>query len=281
MRSHKAPPFGASARRTAGLLGVLLALATLLAIPSARVRAEAEVERGLAIVREAERRNQGWGDSVAEARMILRDRQGSASVRRMELRSLEAGQGADGSRTVLFFRSPPDVDGTALLTHSHPTRDDDQWLYLPEIKRVKRISGSGKSGSFMGSEFSYEDMRDAQIEKYTFRFEREEACGAGSCFVVERRPRDEDSMYIRQLVWIDTAEYRTLKIAFYDRKNYHLKTLTIGDHRRYLDRYWRPHRLVMENHQSGKSTELLWENYRFRQNLSPRDFEQTSLDWLR
>lgn len=243
--------------------------------------AETDAEKGLAIVREAERRNQGWGDSIAEARMILRDRQGSASERRMELRSLEAGRGSDGGRTLLFFRSPPDVNGTALLTHAHTDRDDDQWLFLPEIRRVKRISGSGKAGSFMGSEFSYEDMRDAQIEKYQFRFEREEGCGALRCFVVERRPRDEDSMYIRQLVWIDTAEYRTVKTAFFDRKNFHLKTLEIGDFRRYLDRYWRPHRLVMENHQTGKITELLWENYRFQQNLAVRDFEQTSLEWLR
>lgn len=267
--------------RGPGWRSAVLALTALLTIQSPGARAESDADKGLAIVREAERRNQGWGDSIAEAQMILRDRQGSASVRRMELRSLEAGQGTDGGRTVLFFRSPPDVDGTALLTHSHETRDDDQWLYLPEIKRVKRISGSGKSGSFMGSEFSYEDMRDAQIGKYTFRLEREEACGEESCFVVERRPRDEDSMYTRQLVWIEKAEYRTVKTAFFDRKNYHLKTLTIGDYRRYLGKYWRPHRLVMENHQSGKSTELLWQNYRFRQNLSPRDFEQTSLDWLR
>jgi len=231
-------------------------------------------------VREAERRNKGWVDSVADARMILRDRQGNASERRMELRSLEAAPGLDGGRTLLFFRSPADVDGTALLTHAHRTRDDDQWLYLPEIKRVKRISGSGKSGSFMGSEFSYEDMRDAQIEKYSFHYQGEEACGEARCFVVERRPLDEDSMYVRQLVWIDTAEYRTLKIAFFDRKNYQLKTLTLGDYRRYLDRYWRPHRLVMENHQTGKSTELLWLNYRFQQNLAVRDFDQGSMSWL-
>jgi hypothetical protein len=277
MLSHNLLPPG----RAPGWRAFFLALAALLAMQTTGAHAESAAEKGLAIVREAERRSQGWVDSVADARMILRDRQGNASVRRMELRSLEAGPGTDGGRTLLFFRSPPDVDGTALLTHSHATRDDDQWLYLPEIKRVKRISGSGKSGSFMGSEFSYEDMRDAQIEKYAFRFEREEACGEGTCFVVERRPRDEDSMYVRHLVWIDTAEYRTLKIVFFDRKNYHLKTLTIGDHRRYLDRYWRPHRLVMENHQSGKSTDLLWESYRFRQNLSVRDFEQGSLSWLR
>ena len=262
-----------------GLAAAFLAL--LVAGMPSDAAAETDAEKGLAIVREAERRNRGWGDSIAEARMILRDRQGSASERRMELRSLEAGRGSDGGRTLLFFRSPPDVDGTALLTHAHADRDDDQWLFLPEIRRVKRISGSGKAGSFMGSEFSYEDMRDAQIEKYQFRFEREEACGALRCFVVERRPRDEDSMYTRQLVWIDTAEYRTVKTTFFDRKNFHLKTLEIGDFRRYLDRYWRPHRLVMENHQTGKITELLWENYRFQQNLAVRDFEQTSLEWLR
>lgn len=261
-------------------LGLFIAIIAQVGLAAA-ARGETAEDRGLAIVREAERRNQGWTDSVAEARMILRDRQGNASERLMELRSLEAAPGDDGGRTLLFFRSPPDVDGTTLLTHAHKAHEDDQWLYLPEIKRVKRISGSGKSGSFMGSEFSYEDMRDAQIEKYTFRFQGEEDCGAERCFVIERRPRDADSMYVRQLVWIDTAEYRTMKTAFFDRKHFHLKTLTLGDYRRYLDRYWRPHRLVMENHQTGRSTELLWLGYRFRQNLAVRDFNQASLSWLR
>ena len=263
----------------AGLFAAFFSV--VLACQSHDAIAESDEARGLAIVREAERRNRGWVDSVAEAKMILRDRQGNASERRMEVRSLEAVPGSDGGRSLLFFRSPPDVDGTALLTHSHPAREDDQWLFLPEIKRVKRISGSGKSGSFMGSEFSYEDMRDAQIEKYTFRFQGEEACGGANCFVVERRPRDDDSMYIRQLVWIDTAEYRTVKIAFFDRKNYQLKTLMITDYRRYLEQFWRPHRLVMENHQTGKSTDLLWLSYRFRQNLAVRDFDQASMSWLR
>ncbi|HSJ48359.1 MAG TPA: outer membrane lipoprotein-sorting protein, partial [Gammaproteobacteria bacterium] len=115
--------------------------------------AETPEERGLAIAREADRRDQGWGDSSASMAMILRNSQGDESHRQVRVRNLEVE--GDGDKTLTIFDEPLDVKGTALLTYSHKTGPDDQWLYLPSLARVKRISSRNKSGPFMGSEFAY------------------------------------------------------------------------------------------------------------------------------
>jgi len=132
-------------------------------------------EKGLAIG--ADRRDSGFGDSTADLEMVL--------------------------KSLTIFDMPADVKGTALLTFSHKTGNDDQWLYLPALKRVKRISSSNKSGPFMGSEFAYEDISSEEVEKYTYRYIRDEDFDGQATFVVERYPVDKKSGYTRQVVWVD------------------------------------------------------------------------------
>lgn len=242
------------------------------------VGADEAEQKGLAIAREADRRDQGFGDFSARLTMTLHDRQGRESVRSLRNRTLE--QPEDGDKTLVIFDEPSDVKGTALLIFSHKTGDDDLWLYLPALKRVKRISGSNKSGPFMGSEFAYEDLSSAEVEKYTYRWLGEETLEGEKAFMIERVPVDPKSGYVRQVVWID-QEYRTLKIDFYDRKGALLKTLTQSGFERLLDRYWRPTRLTMVNHQNGKRSELLWTDMKLRSGLDARDFDQASLERIR
>jgi outer membrane lipoprotein-sorting protein len=237
--------------------------------------AETPAERGLAIAREADRRDQGWGDSSASLTMILRNAQGDESRRLLRVRNLEVE--GDGDKSLNIFDEPLDVKGTAFLTFSHKTGPDDQWLYLPSLARVKRIASRNKSGPFMGSEFAYEDISSDEVEKYTYKYLRDEIHEGMDCFVMERYPVDPHSGYTRQVVWIDKAEYRPQQVVFYDRKDALLKTLRFLDYRQYLDQYWRADRFQMENHQTGKSTELLWSEYRFRQGLTERDFDQNAL----
>lgn len=263
-------------RQTIALLISLAAAPFASALP---VLAETAQEKGRRIAEEAERRNVGWRDSIVTGNMILRDRQGQTSTRRMRILSLEGTD--DGDKSVVVFNHPPDIDGTALLTHSHKKRDDDQWLFLPALRRVKRISSSNKSGSFVGSEFSYEDMSNIEIDKYKFRFLRDDKLEDQETFVVERIPLDENSGYTKQIAWIDKAHYRTLKVDFYDRKDSRLKTLTSTKFQLYLDKYWRALNLRMVNHQTGKSTDLLWEAYKFREGLTNRDFTRASLQRTR
>ena len=130
----------------------------------------------------------------------------------------------------------------------------------------------------MGSEFSYEDIASQEVEKYSYKWLRDETYENMECFVIERYPVDkENSGYSRQVAWLDKEHYRTWRVEYYDRKNAHLKTLTQADYKVYSDRFWRPSELNMVNHQSGKSTELLFSNYQFNVGLGDEDFNKNSL----
>ena len=236
-------------------------------------------ERGLEIAIAADARDSGWGDSEATLRMILRNRHGEESTREMRSRNLEVE--GDGDKLLVIFDQPADVRNTAFLTFTHQQGPDDQWLYLPALKRVKRISSNNKSGPFMGSEFAYEDLTSQEVDKYTYRWLRDETVDGIDLFVIERYPVDENSGYTRQVVWIDKDEYRTWKVDFYDRKGDLLKTLRYMGYREYAGKYWRPDLMRMVNHQTGKSTQLRWSEYEFQTGLADRDFNRNSLSRLR
>lgn len=237
---------------------------------------EAE-KRGLEIAREADRRGAGFGDMQANLRMVLISKRGETSERELRMQVLE-GEGDEGDKSLVIFETPRDVRGTALLTWSHKNQDDDQWLYLPALRRVKTIASRNKSGPFMGSEFAYEDMRPQEVEKYSYQYLREEPCADGlTCFVIERYPVDEHSGYTKQVAWIDTQEYRTWKVDYYDRKKSHLKTLESSGFEHHQGEWWRPAKMSMTNHQTGKGTDLFWSNYRFNTGLTEADFTRNSL----
>lgn len=232
-------------------------------------------QKGLEIAIEADKRETGFGDTTASMTMLLKNRHGEESSRYIRLRTLEVD--GDGDKSMSIFDRPRDVKGTAFLSFTHKAGSDDQWLYLPALKRVKRISSRNKSGSFMGSEFAYEDISSQEVEKYTYKYIKDEPCSDADCFVVERDPVDELSGYTRQVAWINKKEYRPEKIDFYDRKNSLLKTLTYKDYQQYLGKYWRANEMYMQNHQTGKTTLLSWTNYKFGTGLTERDFDKNSL----
>ena len=266
--------------RSASFLILIPALASIwLANSPAASQEETPEDKGLRIALESSARNDGFGDFTAGLTMVLRDRHGRESVRQMRFKVLEVT--ADGDKSLFVFDQPRDVQGTALLTHSHINTSDDQWLYLPALKRVKRISASKRSGAFMGSEFSYEDMSPPEVEEYRYRYLRDEACGELTCTVTEQVPLDEKSGYSRKLLWQDAGELRTWKMELYDRRGSHLKTLTFENYRQYLDRYWRAGEQTMVNHLTGASTVLHWTDFRFRTNLDDGEFTQTALRRVR
>lgn len=246
--------------------------AWLMPLPAQAQTAE---EKGLAIAIEADRRDTGFGDTTAKMVMILSDRLGRTSKRFIRFKTLEVE--GDGDKALSIFDKPRDIRGTAMLTFSHAVKPDDQWMYLPALKRVKRISSKNKSGPFMGSEFAFEDLGSQEVEKYTYKWLRDETLEGVECFVVERRPAYKYSGYTRQEVWIDKAEYRAMKAVYYDRKNSLLKTQTFAGYKQYLDQFWRAETMNMVNHQTGKSTRLEWRDYRFRVGLQDRDFNRNSL----
>jgi outer membrane lipoprotein-sorting protein len=235
--------------------------------------------RGLEIAIAADERDSGFGDFVADMIMILRNRKGDESTRHLRVRTLEVE--GDGDKSLSIFDRPRDIKGTAMLTYSHGLKPDDQWLYLPALKRVKRINARNKSGPFMGSEFAYEDLGSQEVEKYRYRFLRQEPCGDWRCHVLKRIPQYQYSGYTRQIAWIDTEQYRPVKVEYYDRKGALLKTLAFSGYREYIGRYWRADEMFMRNHQNGKTTLLKWSRYRFRSGLTSSDFSPNALSRVR
>ncbi|MEM9604682.1 MAG: outer membrane lipoprotein-sorting protein [Pseudomonadota bacterium] len=248
--------------------------ATALAV-SGNAFAQTAAEKGLEIAQQTKVVDAGWGDSQAEMKMILRNAEGQESVRDIRIRSLEVE--GDGDKSLSIFDKPRDVKGTAFLSFSHTVGNDDQWLYLPALKRVKRISSRNKSGPFMGSEFAYEDLSSFEVEKFTYEYLRDEPCGEDTCYVVQQFPVDKNSGYKRRIVWIDQSEYRMHKTEFYNRRDALLKTLEAGEYEQYEGKHWRPTEMHMVNHQNGKSTLLQWSNYAFKTGLDDGDFNKNTL----
>ncbi len=252
----------------------LITLTYLGAVPAHSESATPE-EIGLKIAQDSRAREAGFSNFTAQQTMVLRNKHGQESRRQLRVKVLEVSD--DGDKSLFVFDEPRDVQGTALLIHAHRESADDQWLYLPALKRVKRISSSNRSGSFMGSEFAYEDLTAEAVEKFTYRYLRDEPCGDLTCTVSERIPVDKKSGYSRQVVWRDKDELRVWKVEYYDRKDAHLKTLTLENYQQYLERYWRAGEMAMENHLTGKSTVLTWTDFQFQTDLDDRDFTRTGL----
>ena len=236
---------------------------------------------GLDIVTEYKNRDQGFIDSTVDMEMVLIDSREKQSTRILRAKTLEVYYDNIAEKRLLIFDDPRDVKGTVILTVTHKLQSDDQWLYLPSVKRVKRINSNNKTGPFMGSEFSYEDLGSFEIEKYKYRFIEEQQCEDYTCFVVERFPLDEYSGYTRQIVWIDSQEYRLLKVEFYDRKNELLKTLNFTGYQKYNDRFWRADSMIMDNIQNNKKTILNWSNYKFGVSVNKNEFQSNRLAEIR
>ena len=234
--------------------------------------AEDAAKKGFDIAARSDRSDRGFGDARAKLNMVLRNNAGQESRRELEITTLEQPDESIGDRSLVVFFSPGDIEGTALLSHAKILDPDNQWLFLPALKRVKRISSANKSGPFVGSEFAFEDITGQELGKYDYKWLREEACGDLNCDVVEARPLYKKSGYTRQLLWIDQAHYQTRKVEYYDRKRSHLKTQHLENYEQYEGKYWRPLTLRMENHQTGKSTDLNFSGYEFGVGLAEKDF---------
>ncbi len=243
-------------------------------VPTLALAGPAE-DKGLEIAKEADRRDTGFGNTTADMVMVLRNKRGQESKRELEIRTLEVD--GDGDKSLTVFHSPRDIRGTALLTYSHGVQPDDQWLYLPALRRVKRIASNNKSGPFMGSEFAYEDLSSQELEKYKYKYIKDDKVEGIDCFLIERYPVDKDSGYTKQQAWLDKDEYRVRKIDYYDRKGELLKTLTPSEYKKFLGKYWRAHKMKMVNHQTGKSTDLTWSKFKFKTGLKDDDFTRTRL----
>ncbi|MEM6973036.1 MAG: outer membrane lipoprotein-sorting protein [Pseudomonadota bacterium] len=263
-----------------------VAVAALLLLPcTALAESFADLppkERGYAITERSDKTDAGFGTSSVRLTMTLSDPAGRTTTRDLQIDAREKEGEGNGDKQLIRFFSPPDVEGTALLSHAKILDQDDQWLYLPGLRRTKRISSANKSGPFVGSEFAFEDLTASELGKYDYTYLetiQDEKTGL-ELDVVECIPRYERSGYSKLHCYTDTEIFQSRRIEFFDRGGRLLKTLKLGDYRQSREGYWRSHEQTMTNHLTGKATVLRFEDFDFGVSLRERDFEPSILDRL-
>jgi outer membrane lipoprotein-sorting protein len=205
------------------------------------------------IAREA--RDRIRADTVStRARMVIRDKAGGTTERLVDEYSAKLN-GANAM--VVIFQKPSSVAGTRFLTMENPGKPDDRWIFLPSLGKVRRVSAGEGSGSFMGTDFSYDDIslmdRDPDLDVYTLV--REEAVDGKPCHVIEAKPKDDSYQYSRMLMWIDKDTSVSWKIEMYDRRNVLTKTLAIEKVQEIQGRLT-PTQTTVRSVQAGTSTTL-------------------------
>jgi hypothetical protein len=216
----------------------------------------------------------GFISSSSTMTMTLINKAKQKTVRQMSSKILE---GKNGDKSLMVFLTPADVKGTKMLTHEHINKDDDQWMFLPALKRVKRIASRNKSGSFMGSEFSYEDTANNSWEKYTYTDELKEIMIDGKKHYISTRiPKDKNSGYSKQVTTINATTFLVSKVDYYDRKKELLKTALFTKWNK-IDEVYMSSEIVMTNHQNRKETILQWSDQKIKAGFSKKDFSKRKL----
>lgn len=244
--------------------------ASLLTSSAALAADDTDQKKGVAVARALAAKARGYGDQSVTISMALKNAHGQEAERKIHVRTLE--RPGESPYSLIVFDSPRDVKGTALLS-----RGEDQWLYLPAARRVRRISSSNRSSPFMGSEFSFEDLTGNDPRQHAWKLLGEAACEDGAaCLKVEATPKYERSGYSRRVLYVEAEAKRLRRIEFFDRKGEKLKTLTYGEFEAH-GAHERAHRWTMVNHQSGKSTVLTFEDFEFDNGYSESDFSKARL----
>jgi outer membrane lipoprotein-sorting protein len=248
---------------------VLVALATLV---FAAVFAFAN--EAYEIMQKVDRRDKGDMMS-AESTMILID--GANRTRERKMRQFKKN-GGDLIKRSVFFIEPSDVKNVGFLTFDRAQGDDDQWLYLPSLKKTKRIAGGDQSGSFMGSDFSYNDLTDRNLEDYTYTLQGDREIGGAPCWVIEATPKNakivETTGYVRSTVAVRKDNFVIIRAVNYETKKGRAKFLDIPKIE-LIDGIWQPIEMQMTLKQDNAvihSTIMRFENVRFGQKLDDELF---------
>lgn len=190
-------------------------------------------------------------DMTSTLTMTLINKSGQTRVRKIKQFTKDFG---DVEKSIMFFISPADVKNTSFMNWSYDSdKPDDQWIYLPALKKVKRISSDSKSDYFMGSDFTYDDLGDRKLDADTHKLLREETIDGKECYVVESVSKDEDYMYSKTITWINKSNFVGVKKEFYDEDGELLKILSIKNVEK-ISGYWTITHSEMNNVQQNHKT---------------------------
>lgn len=246
----------------------LALLSLLLAMPSLSSAAQ---PTGLEIMRKVYDRPKGR-DQSARLTMTLTNASGKSRVRSIQQFSKQFD---GGERKIMFFVAPADVKNTSFMNWSYDdaSKSDDQWIYLPALKKVKRISSDSKGDAFMGSDFTYDDLGDRHPDEDTHAVLREETLEGVAYWVVESKPKSADDMYSRTVSWIAKDSFIGRLRAFYDEDGALLKKLAVVRSEK-IGGYDVVTLSRMRNEQTGHSTEMKLENVKLDQGIDDGRFTE-------
>lgn len=234
---------------------------------------------GLEIMQRVDARDDG-DDLIQKMKQRLVDRRGD--VREREMISLRKDYGKD-SKSITYFLAPSNVRDTALLTWDYDgvEKDDDQWLYLPALKKVRRISSSDRGDYFMGSDFTFEDIKQTpELEDYNWSLIGSENLDGHDVWLVEGEPKTDDLKknlgYSKTRYSIRKDINMYVRVDFWDRKGQLLKHL-VSEEIRQIDGIWTAMRGTMTNVQSSHRTELSFSDHRYNSGLNDRVFSERML----
>ena len=218
------------------------------------------------------------GSSAMDIEMRLVDKTGKISTRRIQTLVVEQ----DGLRkTITLFLEPASVRNTRFLTVENATRDDDQWIYLPALRKTKRIAASERGGSFMGSDFSYSDMSfsSESVDKSTHTVLREETVDGRDCYVVESVPKDASgSQYGKEISWVDKATWLTAKVEFYGEDGSTLKKVLTAEEYKRIDDRWIAAKISMSTVDTAHTTILAIKQVKYDIPINPAYFTPRFLE---
>ncbi len=226
---------------------------------------------GLQIIQKVYDRPEG-NDMQSELTMALINSRGDQRVREIKQFLKDMGK---VDKKIMFFLAPADVRNTSFMSWSYTEdgKDDDQWIYLPALKKVKRISSDSKSDYFMGSDFTYDDLGDRKPTDDIHKILREEKLNGEDCYVVESTPKDKEYMYSKTITWIIKDKWIGLKKEFYDEDGDHLKTLTVKKYEK-IKGYWIIEASEMKNVQKDHTTSMNLKNIKIDTGIPSNKFTE-------
>ena len=210
-------------------------------------------------------------DQTSDLAMTLINKIGSQRVREIKQFTMDLGE---VEKSIMFFLSPADVKNTSFMNWTYDSdQGDDQWIYLPALKKTKRISSDSKSDYFMGSDFTYDDLGDRKLEDDTHKLLREETLDGKECYVVESVSKDEDYMYSKTVVWVNKSNFIGVKKEFYDEDEDLLKILSIKEVEEISD-IWVITNSEMKNVQKNHRTTIILSNIQINTGMSESKFSE-------
>lgn len=226
-------------------------------------------EAGRALAEFAEDYHAGWGDLKSRGRMVLIDNQGVQSEKVLQSFTLERDKKQDGRAIIIFDEKV----GTALITFANQNKADNQWVWFPGMRRKYRVKADNESNAFIGSEFSYEDLRSQYADKYEFELLWLDEFDGQLCWVLKRLPTNTGSGYSHHVAWMDQEHFRILKVEFYDKQQRHMKTSVASDWKQYDGKWWYAERTHMVNHLTGRESTILVDELEYGVGYTVRDFK--------